>query len=194
MGLPARPALVVPAAIAWLASAGPAPAQEPAGAGPETIMVHLADGTSLLLRSWSFSYEYASWAKGQAPTHGNTDRRETRDLWVGKKALALADQTLEIEYGEERRVVDGEPRNVPVARGLALVSREGKRTKQKGEPPHRDLLLPEARDRLAAARALDVRGETIGGTRREFCLLSYTPLVQCPTESDRRVERIQFRP
>lgn len=177
------------ALVALLALAASLPAEE---TGP--ILVQLADGTNLLLRSWSFSYEYAAWRKGEAPNLGSTARRDTRDLWVGKKSVPLAGQVLELEYAEEGRAVEGELRRVPVARGFALVSAESKRSKLKAEPPHSDLLAPEAQGRIVQARALDLRGETIAGTRREFCLLSYSSLVECPTEADQRVLRIQFRP
>ena len=51
----------------------------------------------------------------------------------------------------------------------------GRRSRPKVEPPHRDLLAPGAdKSTMVMARSLDLRGESITGTRREVCLLSYT--------------------
>jgi hypothetical protein len=165
-----------------------------AAAAPGTIQVQLADGTSILLQSWSFSYEYVSWAKGEPPNVGNAARHEAKELLVGKKAIPLEAQTLEVRYEDASRVVEGEATKVPVARGLVLLGKDRKRSEIKPEPPHVELLLADRSGRTVQARALDLRGETMGGTRREFCLLSYSPLVECPTEADQRVVRIQFDP
>lgn len=158
------------------------------------IQVHLADGTSLLLLSWTFSYEYQSWRSGEAPSLGSTARRDAQELWTGKKAIPLENQTLELQYVDRMREVDGQAAKVPIARGFVLVSGDGKRSSLKGEPPHQDLLAPEAGGRVIQARAMDLRGQTIGGTQREFCLLSYSSLVECPAAADQRVVRIKLQP
>jgi len=46
---------------------------------------------------------------------------------------------------------------------------------------------------VVQARAMDLRGQTIGGTQREFCLLSYSSLVECPAAADQRVVRIKLQ-
>ena len=175
--------------FAALAFTGPLFAQ-PAGGG---IVVHLADGTSLMLHTWSLTYEYAASRRGEPPTFGSTARREARDLWVGKKTFPLPGRTLEIVYAEENHPVGGTLQKVPVARGFVLVS-QGKRDTLKAEPPHPDLLARDASGLLVQARALDLHGETIAGTKREFCLLSYSALVECPVQADQRVVKIQFQP
>ena len=158
------------------------------------IQVHLADGTSLLLLSWTFSYEYQSWRSGEAPTLGSTARRDAKEIWTGKKAISLGSQALEVQYVDQLREVDGKPAKVPIARGFVLVSGDGKRSSLKAEPPHQDLLAPDAGGRVVQARAMDLRGQTIGGTQREFCLLSYSSLVECPAAADQRVVRIKPQP
>lgn len=175
--------------FALLTSASTLPARQGSG-----VVVHLADGTSLVLRTWSFTYEYAASRRGEPPTFGGSAHREARDLWVGKKAFPLTGRTLEIRYVDENHPIGGALQKVPVARGFVLVSREGKRDSLKADPPHQDLLAPEASGLLVQARALDLQGETIGGTRREFCLVSYSALVECPVEADQRVVKIQFQP
>ena len=187
---PLSPAL--PAALlSLLALMVPAPA--PALENP-AIQVHLADGTSLLLLSWTFSYEYQSWRSGEAPSLGSTARRDAQELWTGKKAISLGSQALEVQYVDQLREVDGKPAKVPIARGFVLVSGDGKRSSLKGDPPHQDLLAPEAGGRVVQARAMDLRGQTIGGTQREFCLLSYSSLVECPAAADQRVVRMKLQP
>lgn len=175
--------------LAALAFATPLLAQQGGG-----IVVHLADGTNLLFHSWSLTYEYAASRRGEPPTFGSSARREGRDLWVGKKAIPLTGRTLEVRYTEENHVIGGALQKVPVARGFVLVSQEGKRESFKADPPHADLLAPDPSGLLIQARALDLHGETIAGTRREFCLLSYSALVECPVEADQRVVKIQFQP
>jgi hypothetical protein len=156
--------------------------------------VDLADGTSLLLRSWTFSYEYQASRRGEVGALPTSGRRDTRELWSGKKTLPLGAQALELQYVEEMRLVDGEPKKVPVARSLVFVAAGGKRSTQKAEAPHPDMLVPDAGGRVVQARALDLHGETLGGTRREFCLLSYSPLVECPSAADQRVVRLRLQP
>ncbi len=184
--------LALPAAlVSLMALLVPAPA---AALESPAIQVHLADGTSLLLLSWTFSYEYEIRPRGEAATLGSTARRDAKDLWTGRKTLPLGSQTIELQYADQTRVVDGQLAKVPIARGFVLVSGDGKRNTVKAEPPHQDLLAPEAAGRLVQARAMDLRGQTIGGTRREFCLLSYTALVECPVAADQRVVRIKLQP
>ncbi len=115
------------------------------------IQVHLADGTSLLLLSWTFSYEYQSWRSGEAPSLGTTARRDTKELWTGKKAIPLGSQALELQYVDRMREVDGQAAKVPIAHGFALVSGDGKRNSIKAEPPHPD--LPTCEDRRSGARS-----------------------------------------
>lgn len=159
-----------------------------------SIQVHLADGTSLLLLSWTFSYEYQSWRRGEGSSLGSTSRRDAKELWTGKKAIPLGSQTLELQYVDRMREVHGRPAKVPIAHGFVLVSGDGKRNSLKAEAPHQGLLAPDAGARLVQARAMDLRGQTIGGTRREFCLLSYSALVECPAAADQRVVRIKLQP
>jgi hypothetical protein len=59
--------------------------------------------------------------------------------------------------------------------------------------PHADLLVPEGRKGLLVIpRSLDLRGTTLGGTNRQFCLLSYSTLVSCGGEDSDRVVRVEF--
>jgi len=160
------------------------------------ILVHLADGASVPLRQWSLSYEYLTWPAGRPQTEGSAARRASADLWVGKKAVPLGGTTLQIDYEdvEREREVDGQTRKVkvPSPRALKLVA-EGKTTLLKLEPPHRELLAPAVEKKMmVVARSLDLRGETLTGTRMEFCLLSYTSLVECGESPDHQVTQIEF--
>ena len=144
-------------------------------------MVYLADGSSLPLQSWSLSYEYVAWAQGTDPALATAHRRDTKELWVGKKRVPTAGLTLEIRREAGRRDQ------------LALAPAEGKKDELRVEPPSRDLLAADDhKGLLVVARALDLRGETLTATKRELCLLAYTPLVECGQEPEQRVVKIEF--
>jgi hypothetical protein len=43
------------------------------------------------------------------------------------------------------------------------------------------------------ARTLDVLGETVTGTRKDFCLVSYTAVVECGGTAADRVVKVEFQ-
>lgn len=142
---------------------------------PAPIQVHLADGSSFPLLAWTFSYEFTAFRQGEP--HGPPARRESRQLWVGKKAVPTRARTLAFLAGQS----------------LALTDAAGKASTVRAEAPHKDLLLPEeSKGLLVIPRSLDLRGTTLGGTNRQFCLLSYSTLVSCGGEDADRVVRVEF--
>lgn len=151
------------------------------GEESEPLMVYLADGTSFPLRSWSLSYEYVTWKAGEDPAMATTHRRETGELWIGKKRMQTGGLTLEIHPEPTRRT------------RLALFLSGTKKTELKAEPPSRDLLSPgQRKGQLVVARSLDLRGETLTATKRELCVLSYTTAVLCGEEPAQRIVKIEF--
>jgi hypothetical protein len=181
-----------------LAAALLAAASQAAAQGGESILVYLADGTSLPLRSWSLSYEFSAWRRGQSPAFATISRKEAREIWAGKRAIPVSGLTVEILYGQVERVQEeeGEIRRVKVAvaQGLSLLGADGKKTALKPDPPHPDLLAPGQEGVIVQGRGLDLRGETLTGTKRDFCLLSYSALLQCSGMPDQQVVKIQFQP
>lgn len=176
-----------------LALSGAAAAQE----GPSAI-VSLADGTRVPLRPWTFSYEYLAYPKGGSAALAPAARRESRSLWLGKRELDPAGQSLEIVYEtvERQRDVDGKPEKLTLylARELRLVAAGGQASVLKLEPPARESLVPgAAKDLIVAPRSLDLQGETLTGTRSSYCLASYTALVECGGDAAHRVTRVEFR-
>jgi len=174
-------------------AAGPGAAQE-AGAPP--VVVRFADGNTVPLRQWSLSYEYFTWPEGGSQVDGTAVRRTAPELWVGRKAIPLGGATLQIEYvaTERERDVDGEARKVkvPQARALKLV-REGKTTQLKLEAPHRELLAPDGdKKQMVTTRSLDLRGESLTGTKMDICVVSYTVLVECGERPEHQVVQIEF--
>jgi hypothetical protein len=161
------------------------------------VVVHLADGSSVPLREWTFSYEYATRAARAPAVPETTARRQTRELWLGKKRLDPAGLTVEIEYrmlaNDPGEGVIGPP-EIPVASRLRLRKPDGRDDEVKLEPPHRDLLRPDAKGASVVARSLDLHGTTFTGTRRELCVLSYTMMVQCGVERGGRVVKLEFPP
>ena len=187
---------VVLAPLAWLVPfAIPAPAS---GQETGTVLVHLADGSQLLLRNWSLSYEISTREQSESLAQAPITRRESKELWLGKRSYPLGTQ-LEIEYGtaEREREVDGTLRKVavPAAVSLVLTGAGGKREKLKIVAPDKTLLAPEADKKLlVSARTLELLGESLTGTRRDLCLLSFTSLVECADDPAFRVVRLEFLP
>lgn len=180
------------AALIAVALAAPLPAQE-----GDSAVVHLADGSSVPLSSWALSYEYVAWRQGTPQYQATPQRREAALVFLGRKTYPVKGQSLEIAYTptEKEREVEGVAKRVkvPVASGLAL-SGGGKKTPLRLEPPHRDLVIPGAEKRLLlVVRTLDLTGQTLTGTRREFCLLSFTSMVECPEEPSHQVVRVDFQ-
>lgn len=182
------------AALAVLAGTTLCAAQESVERPP--IVVHFADGSSVPLRQWTLSYEYFSWPQGGSQVEGTAGRRSSADLWVGKKTVPLRGSTLEIEYEpvERERDVDGETRTVKVPSPHALKLVEGaKTTSLKPDPPHRELMAPSVdKKMMVVARSLDLRGESLTGTKMDVCLLSYTSLVECGETPEHQVTQIEF--
>jgi hypothetical protein len=173
----------------------------PAAALPQNssnLIVHLADGSSLPLTSWTLSYEYLSWKQGDTPGFTQPTRRNASVLWVGKKSFPIAAGGIEVQYRVyERQIeVDGQMQKAPgaVVTGLSL-NVEGKRAVLKPEPPAKEFLMPgdSAKGLTVQARSLDVRGETLTGTKRDFCVMSYSPLVECSAAPADRVVRLEIQ-
>ena len=171
-----RHSVLVLAALLFLAAGGYAQEEERL-----PLTVFFADGSSQPLRAWAFSYEYGVWPKSESPTRGTVSRRESGDLLVGKRVVPMAGLVLELEY------------TGAIARALATVDKGGKRSALKAEAPAPGTLLPQAgKDMVVQVRALDLKGETLTGGKRAYCLLSYTALVECAPDPAERVVKIQF--
>jgi hypothetical protein len=162
-----------------------------------SVVVTFADGASLPLADWSFSYEFEVLPKGAVSGSVPPRRQESHDLLLGKKRWPTSGAVLEIEYREFERLGRGpEPQTekVAVARGLRLVS-AGKERELRIEGPREDLLAPGGVEKGAKVqpRGVDLVGLTLTGTRRSFCLLAFVPLVECAPAPADRVVKIEFR-
>jgi hypothetical protein len=181
-------------AVALVLIAASASAQE--AAAVRTALVTFADGNTLPLRNWTLSYDYVSWGRGRSPSSGTPAGRQADVLWLGKRAIPLQEAVLTIEHGEVRRetLVDGRPQSIVSSSAREVViTTDGKTVKAKVEPPHRDLLMPDAeKSTMVMARSLDLRGEGITGTRREVCLLSFSSLVECGGSPADQVVKVEF--
>ena len=180
------------AVVLAVAIVAPGTAQEGTGA-----VAQMADGSSVPLLSWTLSYEYLAWRQGTPQFQATPQRRDTADLLLGKRSYPVKGQTLEIVFTatEKEREVNGVAKRIKVqmASGLALAA-GAKRTPLKIEAPHRDMLIPDAeKGLLLVVRTLDLKGQTLTGTRREFCLLSFTSLVECPEDPPNQVVRVDFQ-
>jgi hypothetical protein len=163
-----------------------------------TIVVTMEDGTTVPLRNWALSYEYSVARSGTSPLFAPTARRDAAELYVGKKSLPTIGQTLTITYSEATRSVDEgnqtRTEKIKIPRELTLAGMDGRKSTLKVEPPARDLLVPTPeKGTVIMARTLDVRGETVTGTKKDFCLLSYTAVVECGGTPADRVVKIEFQ-
>jgi hypothetical protein len=145
------------------------------------LTVFFADGSSQPVRAWSFAYEYLSWPKGESPARGTLSTRETGELLVGRKVVPTAGATVEVQYAGV------------TARELVVTDANRKRSRLKVEAPASETLAPQlAKEAFLQPRVLDLRGETLTGGKRSYCLLTYTALVQCAAADGERVVKIQF--
>ena len=162
-------------------AAAATPPAAPAAQERPPLTVFFADGSSLPVRAWSFVYEYQSWPKGESPARASISTRETGELLVGKKAVPTAGATVEVQYVGR------------AARELVVTDASGKRTRVKVEAPAAESLVPRlGKETVLQPRVLDLRGETLTGGKRSYCLLTYTSLVECAAADGERVVKIQF--
>jgi hypothetical protein len=174
-----RPLGLVLAAAVSVTAGGMADADAP---DRGSIVVTLGDGTTVPLRNWSLSYEYALYRQGTSPMSAPAARTEAADLFVGKRTLPTAGQTLSIAYEGTR------------PKDMTLAGSDGRKSTLKIEPPAREMLVASPEKGTAVMpRSLDVTGETVTGTHRDFCVLSYTAVVECGAAPADRVVKIEFQ-
>jgi hypothetical protein len=170
-------------------------ADAPANRG--TIVVATEDGSTVPLHNWSLSYEYGLAKAGTSPLFAPTARKAAWELYVGKKAFPIAGQVLTITYSETMRSTEIDTGvttvKIKTPKELILTGADGRKTTFKIEPPVRDLLVESLeKGTTLMARTLDVMGETVTGTKKDFCLVSYTAVVECGGTAADRVVKIEF--
>ena len=195
-GTGAGPLAVILLLAALLAAAGPARA---ADAPPDrgTVVVTTEDGSTVPLHGWSLSYEYGLAKAGVSPLFAPTARKAAWDLYVGKKPLPTTGQVLTITYSETMRSTESDTgvktERVKTPKELTLTGADGRKNTYKVEPPARELLVESLeKGTMLMARTLDVVGETVTGTKKDFCLVSYTAVVECGGTAADRVVKVEF--
>ena len=184
-------------ALLLLASAGAAPAgtaDAPADRG--TVVVTTEDGSSVPLHNWSLSYEYGLAKAGTSPLFAPTARKAAWELYVAKKAVPTTGQVLTITYSETMRSTESDTgvrtEKIKTPKELTLTGADGRKT-FKVEAPARELLVESMeKGTTLMARTLDVVGETITGTKKDLCLVSYTAVVECGGTAADRVVKVEF--
>jgi hypothetical protein len=146
------------------------------------VTVHMADGSSLPLQGWSISYEYTIREKTAPVFQAATGSRQSKELWIDKDTHPLAGSSLRIVY----------KKGSPAVERLVL-TQAGREKKLKPKPPHHDRLADdETKDQILVPQSLDLKAETLTGTKRSFCLVSYSALVECFSEPSQQVVRVDF--
>jgi hypothetical protein len=171
-----------------------------AGAAPPTglAQVFLADGTSVALSGWALSYEYQAVPPGASRGLVQPSRREARELWLGKDSWPLVGRTLEIRYKAvevERLGAEGLDRDqAQAAESLMLTAAGGKAKSLRLEQPSLDRLRGDGpKANVIFPLGLDLRGTSLAGTRRQFCLASFNAFGVCHPADGDRVLRIIFQ-
>jgi len=152
-----------------------------AGAQSGPVTVHLANGDALLLQEAQLTYEYQMWAKDTPRVLAPFKYLESNAIVLEKKRypVAGADVTFDHSQGRVR---------------LEITQADGKKKQiKKVKTPERKVLLPDLdKNIMVQIRSLDIKGQTLTGTRRSFCLISFTSMVECATEAEHQVVRIEF--
>ncbi len=182
--------------LVTLGAARSTPADAPVDRG--TVFVTLEDGSSVPLHNWSLSYEYGVAKAGVSPLFAPTARKAAWELYVGKKAIPVTGQVLTITYSESLRSTESDTgiktERVKTPRELTLTGADGRKTNFKIEAPARELLVESLeKGTTLMARTLDLLGETITGTKKDFCVVSYTAVVECGGTAADRVVKIEFQ-
>ena len=173
-----RSLFILSLAGALLLSPPSAPAQEELAS---VATLHLADGTSVALVQWKFTYEFVSWRSKEPVSTAKPQVRENPLLILGKKTYSVKGDTLSLKHEE----VDDSVRVVS-----ANLKKEGE---VKVEQPARDVLAPDLeKDRIYQPRSLDISGKTLSGIERSFCVIPFSALVQCGGTLTTRVVKIDF--
>lgn len=162
-------------AVGLVAGASVASAQD----GPVTV--HLANGDALPLQEAKLTYEYQMWAKDTSRVLAPFKNLETTAVVLGKDRYPVAGTQISFDHSQGRV-------------RLQITQADGK-TKEikKFKTPARKVLLPDLdKNTMVQIRSLDIRGQTLTGTRRSFCLISFTSMVECATEAEHQVVRIEF--
>ena len=185
-------------ALLLLAGWGPGATAADAPADRGSVVVTTEDGSTVPLHNWSLSYEYGLAKPGTSPLFAPTARKAAWELYVGKKAFPLAGQVLTITYAETMRSTESDTgiktERIKTPREVTLAGADGKKSAFKIEPPARELLVESLeKGTTLMARTLDVIGETITGTKKDFCLLSYTAVVECGGTAADRVVKVEFQ-
>jgi hypothetical protein len=149
--------------------------------GGRTLIVHMRDGSTVPLKSWALSIEYETWAEGEGPASATILKKASQSFIVGKKEYPLSGfSSIDMDYAGS-----------PAVRGLALHGKGGALTRLKVEPPSRELFAA-GKGKVVVPRGLDLVGETILGTKKDICLLSYSSFVECGSEPQDQVQSLEF--
>lgn len=156
----------------------PAPAQEELAS---VATLHLADGTSVALVEWKLTYEFVTWRSKEPISSAKPQVRENSQLVLGKKSYSVRGDTLSLSHVEGEEIVRVGGMNLKKVGDLKI------------EQPARETLAPDLeKDRFYQPRSLDIKGKTLSGIERSFCVASFSALVECGGTKTTRVVKIEF--
>jgi len=190
--------MVVLGLLGGLAAGGLSSGAEEAGAGGDGVaVVYLADGTSTPLLDWRFSYEYKAIPRGASRGLVKSSFRESRELWLDKHVVEVAGRTLELEYEaievEHTEGTETVKSLVSQVGTLVVVGPGDKRRELEPRAPRAGRLRSESekKDHIVPIM-LDLKGRSLAGTQRRFCLAAFQILITCRPRTGDRVMRVVF--
>jgi hypothetical protein len=190
--------MVVLGVLGALAAGSLSSGAEEGGAGADGVaVVYLADGTSTPLLDWRFSYEYKAIPRGASRGLVKSSFSESRELWLDKHALEVAGRTLELEYKaveiEHTEGTETVKSLVSQVGKLVVVGPGDRRRELEPRAPRANRLRTESekKDRIVPIM-LDLKGRSLAGTERRFCLAAFQALITCRPRAGDRVMRVVF--
>jgi hypothetical protein len=169
----------------------------PPPTGPGTVLVTLADGSTIPLQSWTLSYEYVAWPKKAPADFAAPGSRFTTELWADKRLVPVAGSVITVTHPPDALTTTTTPakksKKAPPARlGSLLLVAGAVRVEVQAVGPEPAFLVPNGSGRVnVLARSLDLRGQTLTGGDRQYCLLSFSSSVDCG-DAAHRVVKLEF--
>ena len=184
-------------AVILLAATAPAGTAADAPADRGTVVVTTEDG-SIVPCTTGPSPTNTGWPSANVAPPRSHRAQDGLGARRRQEGLPTTGQILTITYSETMRSTESDTgvktEKIKTPKELTLTGADGRKTTLKVEAPARELLVESLeKGTTLMARTLDVQGETVTGTRKDFCLVSYTAVVECGGTAADRVVKVEFQ-
>ncbi|MEO8358635.1 MAG: hypothetical protein ABI672_01285 [Vicinamibacteria bacterium] len=143
--------------------------------------LHLADGSTAALVEWKLSYEFIAWKQKEPVSSAKAQRIDIPMLVLGKKTYPVQGDSLSLKHLEANETARVISMNLKKAGDLKV------------EQPAREILAPDLDKKMIyQPRSLDISGKSLSGMDRAFCIVSFSPLLECGLTKTSRIVKIDF--